>query len=71
MYQRMVKIGQPSIQANERNHHNLSVRENPIFLMLNLTITTDLSAANVDIKGVLLRVRVDRVTVHGLATARV
>lgn len=28
--------------------------------MLNLTITTDLSAANVDIKGGLLRVRVDR-----------
>ena len=28
--------------------------------MLNLTITTDLSAANVDIKGGLLRVHVDR-----------
>jgi hypothetical protein len=46
-HQRTVKVGQPPIQANERNHSHLSTRENPISLMLNLTLTTVLSAANV------------------------
>ena len=45
-HQRTVKVGQAPIEANERNHRHLSARENPISLMLNLILTTVLSAAN-------------------------
>ena len=48
---RFTNFGKPTISANQRNHRHLPARENPISLMLNLTLTTVLSAANIKLTG--------------------